>query len=322
MNSRADIQKSEKIRAYMAWGAVCIAWGTTYLAIRIGVQALPPALFAGIRFLLAGLIFVTALRFRGYTLPRKNELVDLAVVGVALLAVANGTVVWAEQWIPSGLAALIVATLPFWMVGIESFLPQGDKLSFRKVCGIAIGFLGLVLLLWPDLQGAVDPGYLKGVLVILIAPLSWGAGSIYSKYRKIKTRPLMAAAVQMLIAGIVLTIAGAIKGEFAHFNFSAQGWAALGYLVVFGSLVGYSSYIYALAHLPAAMVSTYAYINPIIAVILGWLVLGERLDWLVAVSTAIILLGVVLVKASPSRKKEIRARRFIPQDEVEQSSTV
>ncbi|MFQ5637166.1 MAG: EamA family transporter [bacterium] len=297
--------RKELIKAYAAWGAVCLFWGTTYLAIRIGVEVLPPALFAGIRFLIAGVFFVPALLLQGYRLPPRKELLDMSIVAVLLLVVANGIVVWAEQWIPSSLAALIVATLPFWMVGIESLLPSGEALSAKKIFGILIGFLGLVLLIWPDLHGSIDPAYLKGVAIILLAPLAWGAGSIYSKYRRIKTRPLMAAATQMLIAGLILTGIGLFNGEAARFHPSFQGFAAIVYLIVFGSIVGYGSYIYALSHLPASMVSTYAFINPVIAVLLGWLILGERLDWLVIAATGIILLGVLLVKTSSSSKSAI-----------------
>lgn len=298
------MQKHDKIKAYSAWAAVCIFWGTTYLAIRIGVSVLPPALFAGIRFVIAGLLFLPILLLKGYTLPPKRDLLDIAVIGFALLAVANGTVVWAEQWVPSGLASLIVATLPFWMVGFEGILPNGEKLNFKKIFGILVGFSGLALLLWPDLKGAIDPAYLKGLLVILIAPMSWSAGSIYSKYRSIKTHPLMAATLQMVIAGVILIAVGSITGEFQRFNFHLKGLAAIGYLVIFGSIIGYSSYIYALSKLPSSIVSMYAYINPVIAVVLGWLVLDERLDWLVVIATVVILSGVVLVKTGQQMPKE------------------
>ena len=313
------MDRNEKIKAYAAWGCVSFFWGTTYLAIRIGVETLPPALFAGIRFLIAGLIFMFFLRVRGYALPKRNELLDNAVVSIALLVVANGTVVWAEQWVPSSLAALIVATLPFWMVGINAVLPRGDKLAAKKVFGILIGFSGLILLLWRDIRSSVDPAYLRGILVLFIAPIAWGAGSIYSKNREIETRPLMAAAFQMAVAGVVLVLIGAVLGEFTRLTLHPRGWLALVYLAVFGSIVGYSSYIYSLAKLPAAFVSTYAYINPIIAVILGWLLLDERLSVTTALATGVILLGVVLVKTEyskdraqvtvVSKEKEVQSRK-------------
>jgi drug/metabolite transporter (DMT)-like permease len=310
------VDKRDIIKAYTAWGAVCLFWGTTYLAIRIGVEVVPPALFAGIRFAFAGSIIYIFLRLKGLPNPSRQDLPHLAVVGILLLITANGVVVWAEQWVPSGLAALIVATVPFWMVSFEAALPTGDKLNFRKVSGIIIGFAGLVLLLGPDLKGTLDKGYLKGILAMFFAPCSWAAGSIYSKYRPVKSHPMMAAAFQMLIAGTLLILIGAAFGEFQRFEFDIQGLAALAYLLVFGSIVGYGSYIYALTKLPASKVSMYAYINPVIAVILGWLVLGERFDWVVVTATVVVLFGVVLVKTASSQKKPVKPSIIIDQKEV------
>jgi drug/metabolite transporter (DMT)-like permease len=293
---------TDRTKAYLAWGAVCFFWGTTYLAIRIGVGVLPPGLFAGLRFITAGTLLLGYLLSRGARLPGGHELFDLAVVGIALLTVANGTVVWAEQWVPSGLTALIVATLPFWIVGIESAVPRGVRMNALKAGGILIGFAGLVVLLWPEVRGSVAGAYTKGIAAVFIAPLSWGAGSIYAKYRKVEAPPLMAAAFQMLFGGAVLTFIGAVNGEFARFT-EPRGIAAMGYLIAFGSIVGYGSYIYSLSNLPAALVSTYAYINPIIAVILGWAILDERLDWLLGLAASLILSGVVLVQLGARRQE-------------------
>ena len=297
------MQDRELIKAYFAWAAVSIFWGTTYLAIRIGVEVLPPALFAGIRFLIAGLILIPILLLKGYSLPSKKDLIPISITGILLLTVANGTVVWSEQWVSSSLAALIIASIPFFMVGMEALMPNGEKLSLKKGLGILVGFCGIFLLLWPDIKGAINSAYLKGIMGLVIAIIAWAAGSIYSKHRDIKTAPFMSAAFQMLIAGAVLTLIGAVKGEFSQFTFDPKGMAALVYLMIFGSLIGYSAYIYALAKLPTATVSTYAYINPVIAVILGWLVLDERLDWIVALATVIILSGVLLVKKEAEKFK-------------------
>lgn len=290
--------KGEVLKAYGAWGAVCLFWGTTYLAIRIGVQVLPPALFAGLRFVMAGFLFTAYLRLRGHPLPGPAEMLNIAVVGIALLVMANGLVVWAEQWVPSGLAALIVATVPFWMAGLETLLPSGARLGARKVLGICIGFVGLCILFAPDLKGAFNPAYFKGIVALLVAPFFWTAGSIYSKYRPVRTHPLMAAALQMVVAGAVLLLIGTATGEWHRFSLNFRGAAAMLYLVFFGSIVGYGSYIYALAKLSPTVVSMYAYVNPVIAVLLGWLILGEQMDWFVVVATAFILLGVLLVKSA------------------------
>ena len=294
------LTRREKITAYAAWGAVCVFWGTTYLAIRIGVRSVPPALFGGLRFLTAGLIFLTYLRWRGHAFPEGREFLDMVIVCLALLVISNGLVIWAEQWVPSSIAALLVATLPFWMAGFEAALPSGERLTLRKVMGIVIGFTGLVILFAPELRTSFDMAYLQGVLPLLFAPLCWSAGSVYSKSRPAKSHPLMAAAMQMTIAGIILILIGGMFGEWRRFSFDVEGLAATAYLVVFGSIVGYGSFIYALAKLPATKVAMYAYVNPVIAVVLGWLILDERLDWSVLLATAVVLLGVVLVKSSRS----------------------
>jgi drug/metabolite transporter (DMT)-like permease len=294
------LTRREKITAYAAWGAVCLFWGTTYLAIRIGVRTVPPALFGGLRFLTAGVVFLAYLRWRGHALPQGRELLDMVIVGIALLVTSNGLVIWAEQWVPSSIAALLVATLPFWMAGFEAALPSGERLTLRKGMGIIIGFTGLVILLSPEIKTSFDMAYLQGVAALLIAPLCWSAGSVYSKSRPAKSHPLMAATMQMVVAGIILILIGGIFGEWQRFSLDAEGLAATAYLVVFGSIVGYGSFIYALAKLPATKVAMYAYVNPVIAVVLGWLVLDERMDWSVVLATAVVLLGVVLVKSSRS----------------------
>lgn len=292
------MNRQETIKAYAAWGAVCLFWGTTYLAIRIGVQRVPPALFAGVRFIIAGVLFLAYLRWRGYPMPKRQELLHMAIVGISLLVMANGLVVWAEQWVPSGLTAVIIATLPFWSAGLDSILPSGERLTLRKVLGILIGFAGVIILFAPDMGESFDKAYLKGVIVLVFVPFFWSAGSIYSKHHPIQCPPLVAAGTQTLMAGLVLTAIGTAFGEWSEFTLDGKGMAAIAYLIVFGSIVGYSSFIYALSKLPITTVSMYAYINPVIAVILGWLILDERLDWSVATATTVVLLGVALVKSA------------------------
>jgi drug/metabolite transporter (DMT)-like permease len=286
------------LKAYGAWVAVCVFWGTTYVAIRVAVESYPPALMAGVRFVAAGSALFTFLALRGYALPGKREIADAAVVGLALLTVANGLVAWSEQWVPSSLAALVVATLPFWMIGIEAALPGGERITARQVLGVLVGFAGLVLLFSPDLDGGVDSNYLKGIFGLLLAPASWAAGSVYAKYRAAKTDPLMAASLQMTIGGLVLLLAGMALGEYRGLVFDPRGLAAVVYLIVFGSIVGYVCFIYILDKLPSSTVSMYAYINPVIAVILGKVVLNERMDLVVIAGTGVILFGVLLVQTS------------------------
>lgn len=290
------MQEKYGLKAYLAWMTICIVWGTTYLAIRIGVNDLPPMLFAGLRWIIAGVLMTILLNLRNYKFPALKDLKHLAVVGILLLGVGNGLVVVAEQWLPSGLTALILSTLPFWVVGIEYFLPQRPKINLFIISGLIIGTAGVVLIFARDLNIAFDFNVVLGGLCLLGAVIAWSAGSIYWKYKKTDVRPFMGASIQMLIAGILQTGLGLILGEHNNFYLTQNGALALGYLIVFGSIIGYASYLYSVSNLPISLVSTYAYINPIIALVLGWYVLDEPLTLTVLIASGMILAGVALVK--------------------------
>lgn len=295
------MRRGEKFAAYGAWAAVCFFWGTTYLAIRVGLETLPPMLLAGVRFTVAGsVLFLLMWRQRGMRLPIGREWLDIGVVAITLLVIGNGAVVWAEQWIPSGMAALLVATSPFWVAGFERMQSDGERVGLRAMTGMLVGFGGLALLVAPQLFGTtLDARYIVGIVAIQLACGSWSGGSVYAKHRPVGVAPLMNASLQMLVAGVVLTFVGTATGEWGRVGLSVRSLGALLYLVVFGSIVAYGSYTYAVQKLPLSLVSTYSYINPVIAVLLGWLILGEPLNWRVAASAAIILSGVALVKTSP-----------------------
>jgi drug/metabolite transporter (DMT)-like permease len=295
--------RREKFGPVAAWASVCFFWGTTYLAIRVGLETLPPVLFGGLRFLTAGVLLLTIVRaWSGARLPKGREWFDQSLVGLALLGVGNGLVVWAEQWVASGPAALLVATSPFWVMGVERFLRAGERLSGRAVAGLLVGFAGLALLVAPNLYGTrLDANYLWGMLALQGACAAWSIGSVYSKHHPTGVAPLMGAAVQMLVAGVALTLIGVVLGEWKELHFSPRSFGAFAYLIVFGSIVAYGSFTYAVQKLPLSLVSTYSYINPVIAVLLGWIVLGEQLGWRVITALLIILCGVMLVRASPVR---------------------
>ena len=300
----------EKWGAYGAWAAVCFFWGTTYLAIRVGLETFEPTLFAGLRFVVAGaVLFFVMGRQRNARLPVGREWLDLGVTGLMLLGVGNGAVVWAEQWVPSGMAALLVATSPFWAAALERVQKEGERVGLRGLLGMAVGFGGLAMLVGPQLFGAEMNGkYLLGVVIIQVGCFFWQAGSVYAKRRPTGVSPLMASAVQMLWAGLALTLAGTLAGEWGGMRLSAKGAGALLYLIVFGSIVAYSAYMYAIQQLPLSLVSTYSYVNPLVALALGWLVLSEPLGWREAGAALVILLGVALVKTSPKDVARLLAR--------------
>lgn len=300
----------EKLGAYGAWAAVCFFWGTTYLAIAVGLESFQPTLFAGLRFLIAGgVLFFVMSRQRGARLPIGREWFDLGVVGLMLLGVGNGAVVWAEQWVPSGMAALLVATSPFWAALLERFQKDGERVGVRGLLGMAVGFSGLAMLVGPKLFGTELNGkYVLGVVIIQVGSFFWQAGSVYSKLRPVGVSPLMSAAVQMLWAGVLLTLAGTLAGEWSGMRYTARSAGALLYLVVFGSIVAYSAYMYAIQKLPLPLVSTYSYVNPLVALVLGWMVLSEPLGWREVGAALVILLGVALVKTSPKEIALLLAR--------------
>ena len=306
----------DKFLAYGAWAAICVFWGTTYLGIRVALETLPPFLMGSFRFLVAGsLLFVFMRFFYGAKLPNKREWFTLSVLGVLLLGVGNGVVTWTEQYIPSGMTALLVATFPFWAAGLEGLRPDGERLTPSALIGMLLGFAGLALLVAPHFTGAnVNKYFILGVIALQVGCLTWTIGSIYAKYNPISVASLMGASMQMLSAGVVLGLAGTLKGEWSSVHFSGKTFAALTYLIVFGSIVAFSAYNYAIQKLPLSFVSMYSYINPVIAVILGWVLLSEPLNWQIALATTVILCGVALVK---SKKEEKRSKQMV--EEIETS---
>jgi drug/metabolite transporter (DMT)-like permease len=286
--------------AYAAWLTVCLVWGTTYLAIRIALETIPPTLVGGIRFVVAGATLGLLVRIQGGRLPPLGEWPRQAVLGTLLLALGNGCVVWSERWIPSGIAAVGVAALPFWMAGTETSF-GGERIGIRTIVGLATGFSGILVLIWPGLfaTDADGPRFVLGVLLIQVACVGWAWGSSLQRRTQSTTTVVAASALQQLFAGAIMVAVGTVLGEWHQFALTPRTVAAEIYLIVLGSLVAYSAYLYALVHLPIATVSLYAYINPIIAVLLGSLVAGEPFTPRVVVAAALVLIGVTIVRRVP-----------------------
>jgi len=290
-------------RAYAAWAIVCVVWGTTYLAIRISLETIPPLLMAAMRWIAAGTLLITALRLRGERLPARSAWPALAVLGILLLGFGNGAVVWAELTVPSGLTSVLVATVPFWMVGFEQMTRAGDPLTLRRIAGLVLGFSGIVALVWPEIQGGASGRvFLAGVLSTQIACVGWAVGSLYARWRgrthASEENVLATAAFEMLFGGLFLLACALALGEPSRLAFTPRTAGALAYLTFAGAIGGFTAYAYALKHLPIATVSLYAYVNPVIAVVLGTLVLHEPFGARMAVAAAIVLAGVALVRSS------------------------
>jgi drug/metabolite transporter (DMT)-like permease len=282
--------------AYAAWLAVCLLWGTTYLAIRVALETIPPMLVGGIRWTLAGTVLLCVLAARGQRMPPVRAWPALAVLGVLLIGFGNGGVVWAEQTLTSGLAALLVATVPFWMIGVERAAGTPERLTPLRATGLLVGFAGIVLLVWPELRLSEGAAAVGAVVATQLACFGWAIGSTYSRRRDAEENVLVTASAQMLFGGVVMIAAGTLRGEWAHLGFTARSGGALAYMILFGSIAGFSAYTYALKHLPVSTTSLYAYVNPVIAVILGIIVLGEPWSPRLAVSGVTVLVGMAMVK--------------------------
>lgn len=285
-------------RAYLAWLVVCVVWGTTYLAIRIALETMPPMLMAGIRWVVAGTLLLAALAARGVQIPGPKSWPALALIGVLMTSVGNGAVVWAEQTIPSGLAALLVAAVPFWMVGVERFMPGSDPVTPQRLIGLVVGFAGIVLLVGPDVIRPAGTGVLAGVAATQLACVGWSVGSSYSRRRHADENVMASAAVQMLFGGGLLLMVGWLAGEWPELTVNVRTFSATVYLVLAGSIAAFTAYLYALKHLPVATVSTYAYINPVIAVVLGTMTLGEPFSPRLVFAGVIVVAGMILVRRS------------------------
>jgi drug/metabolite transporter (DMT)-like permease len=293
-----------RVLAYIAFAIVCLVWGTTYLFIRIGVETIPPLLLTGSRYLAAGGILLAILKFRGESLPRdKRTIAELALIGALMVGGGNLAVVWAEQYVPSGMAALLVATAPFWAAIMEANRKDGERIGIFGGLGMLVGFIGVALLVLPGARaGHFQPGFLTGALVIQVGALCWQYGMVRGKYYLHGVSFLPSVTLQMLIGGALVTTVGFLIGEGQRLHFTPRTAGALIYLTIFGSVIAYSSFVYALAHISTTRLSLYAYINPVVAVILGWLVLGERLTWVSMVAMFIILGGVAIVQTGRARK--------------------
>ena len=310
MTSHTEPPNRMTVRVWAALGVVYVVWGSTYLAIRYTIDTVPPLLSAGTRFVFAGMVALLAVRLvRGPAALRasRGELGTAAVSGVLLLVCGNGLVVIGEQRVPSGLAALIVACVPLWVVVLRALLR--DRPTPVTVVGVLVGLVGVGVLLLPGGgNGSVDPWY-AGLLVL--AALSWSAGSLLATRRPVPADPFFFTAVQMLVAGAGLLLLATARGEttgFAVGQVSLTSWLALAYLVVFGSLVAFTAYVWVLGKAPVSVVATYAYVNPAVAVLLGVLVAGERLTGGELVGGLVILLAVAVVVSEEGRRSR-QARR-------------
>jgi len=287
--------KPTRAMVILAFGIIYVLWGSTYLAIRVVVETLPPFLSGGVRFLVAGSALLMLLWMRGVPLPNGLEWRNASVVGLLLLVSGNGLVMWAEKSISSGLTALLIALTPVWFALLDWARPNGTRPGWRTLAGIVVGFSGIVVLINGD---ARVNGSLLAAIAVIMAGISWAGGSLYAKHTSNGSSAWMNAATQMICGGGGLLLAGTILGEPWRTEWSgvsARSLLALGYLVVFGSWIAFSAYVWLLQVSTPSRVSTYAYVNPVIAVFLGWALLGETVSSRMFLGMLIVVAGVVII---------------------------
>lgn len=294
-----------KYKIYLALLSVYIIWGSTYLAIRFAVETLPPFLMAATRFLIPGLIFYFWQRRSGKPAPTRLQWRSAILIGFFLLAGGNGSISWAEQRVVSGVTALLIGSMPIWMVLIDSLWPGGRRPTRLTITGVLLGLLGIVLLVIPSLLERSDNQLdMVGVLVILLGTLSWTVGSLYSRNAILPKSPLLGTGMEMLAGGLILLVWGTLAGEWRRLEIaqvSTQSLLALLYLIIFGSMVAFSAYTWLLRVAPTPLVSTYAYVNPLIAVLLGSLLADEPLTLNILLSAIVIISAVFLINTARSK---------------------
>jgi len=290
------------LNAWLAFAAVSFFWGTTYMAIRIGVTSFPPMLMAGFRHTLGGTFICSYFLLRGNKLPDKKALKTFFINGFLMLVLGNGLVTWAEIYVSSGLAALICSLTPIWIVLINSFSGGKERIGKMVILGLALSLVGQFLIFRDNISDFSNPKYALGILFVLVANAAWAYGSIFAKNHKTDTHPLFGAGIQMISGGITLDLIGTFSGEWSQMHPTNESIWALVYLFTFGSIVAYGAYMYVLKHLPATVVSTYAYINTIVAVLLGWLWMDEKLNTVTGIAVLLTLAGVYTINRNFSSK--------------------
>ncbi len=289
-----------------AFAALYIIWGSTYLAILIAIKSIPPFLMAGGRFITAGLILYTWCRLQGEATPDVKSVGNISISGILLLFIGNCSLVWVEQYLPTGFAAIVIATVPLWFVILDKRQWKFHFANKQIIVGLLIGFAGILSLFAgkSSIDFSGNKMQLISFFVLVIGSISWATGSLYAKYKKSNGSNGMKAAIQMMVAGIASLIVALFNGELQHFawsNVSAQAIMAVVYLITFGSLIGYMSFVWLMSVRPPSLVGTYAYVNPVVAVFLGWLIANEQITWHQVIALLIILTGVIIVNFSKEK---------------------
>jgi drug/metabolite transporter (DMT)-like permease len=283
--------------AWLAWITICVVWGTSFAAVKISLETIPPFFVGGIRYVLGGVLLAAALVVKGEPLPPSSQWPALAVTGGLMFLVGNGGVIWGVMVVPTGLTAVLVGTSPFWMAGLDALFREGKQLFLRQWVGLLLGFAGIAHLVWPDVTigGVTGQRFALGVLAVQVGCLGWSAGSLYTRYRVPPGNVLGSASLQMVFGGLLMVVAGFLRGEGGAMSLTTDTTLAMVYLTVVGSVLGFAAFSYAMQHLDVAIVSLYTYVNPVVAVVVGSVVLDESFRPRMLVAAAIIIVGILVV---------------------------
>lgn len=309
-----DAGNRDAVLLVAAFAAVYVIWGSTYLAIAVGIESFPTLLLPAARHLIAGLVLYPILRWKTGIRPTPRQWRTAVITGLLLLLVGNGGVCLSERTVPSGVAALLVAMVSFWMVLLDWLRPGGARPAPRVVASLILGFGGLVLLVGPAHLGGSERVNPVGAGILVVASFAWAWGSIYSKHNDLPSSPMLGVAMQSLAGGAALWIVGLLAGEGRQLHLglvTARSWIALAYLLVFGTGIGFTAYVYILKKSSAARVGTYAFVNPVVALFLGWLGAGEVITLRTVLAAAVILTAVLLVITAP-HKNAVEAAEVLP----------
>jgi drug/metabolite transporter (DMT)-like permease len=301
-----------------AFAAIYLIWGSTYLGIRYAIETIPPLLMMGIRHLTAGSLLYAWTRWRGTPAPRLREWVYPAIIGPLLFLGGHGSLAWAEQRVPSGIAALLVATLPMWIALLARLWGTERHLTRASLAGLVLGFLGVLILFGPDVLRHDGELNLMGAAAVLFGTFIWAAGTIFMRNAKMPESPFLSSSMQMLAGGLSLILMAALVGEPRHFRIasvSTHSWLALAYLIIFGSIIAFTAYTWLHMVAPPSRVSTYAYVNPVVAVLLGWTLASEPVSIYTWIALLVILGGVALVNIGSSHAHEPPAHLHVERDE-------
>ena len=319
MRVMSPAEQKHRFRVILSFAALYVLWGSTYLAMRVAVRDVPPYVLGTARYLIAGPIMLAVCALIGKKVRiTRQDFVRLLTIGVLLLAIGNMGVVWGEVYVASGMTALIVAIVPIWVVAIQAWVFKSGRLQTKGLLGLAMGIGGLLVLLWPKIASGTHMGHLEllGTAILAVASLAWAFGSVLSGRWSLSVDVFTSAAWQMTLAGLVNACVAGLTGQFHHVVWTAPAITGILYLVVAGSWMGFTSYIWLLEHVPTTKVSTYAYVNPIVAVFLGWILLHEQVDAFMIVGTVIIIASVALVNTSKVKRVKAETEPSVQESEV------